>query len=253
VVLILTGTYLALFFDPSTQKAVYAGDFTNLRGVEMSRAYASAIRLSFDVRGGLFIRQMHHWAALLFVAAMVLHMFRNYFTGAFRKPREATWLGGVLLLMLGIFEGYIGYSMLDDLLSGEGVRILSGIMQSVPVVGTWLHWAVFGGEFPGEIWIARFYLAHVLLVPGLLLALVAVHLGLVWYQHHTQFPGAPKTERNVVGHPDRPGVRQPQQRAGAERDRCAGAARRAGADQPRVQLRPLRAGERLVRLRTGRG
>jgi ubiquinol-cytochrome c reductase cytochrome b subunit len=136
---------------------------------------------------------------LLFIAAMVLHMFRNYFTGAFRKPREALWIGGVVLLLLGILEGYLGYSMIDDLLSGEGLRIMSGIVLSIPVVGTWLHWAIFGAEFPGELWIPRFYLAHVLLIPGILLALIAVHLGLVWYQHHTQFPGPGKSERNLVG------------------------------------------------------
>lgn len=200
IVLVLTGTYLALFFHPSTAEITYQGSDPYLRGKSMSAAYASAVDLSLDVRGGLFVRQLHHWAALMFVAAMVLHMFRNYFTGAFRKPRDATWIGGVALLLLGIFEGYIGYSMLDDLLSGEGDRILSGLILSIPVVGTWLHWAVFGGEFPGEIWIFRFYVAHVLLVPGILLALIAVHLALVWYQHHTQFPGPGKSEKNLVGH-----------------------------------------------------
>jgi ubiquinol-cytochrome c reductase cytochrome b subunit len=199
IVLLLSGTYLALFFDPSLQEVTYNGVFDNLRGIHMSRAYESALGISFEVRGGLFVRQVHHWAALLFLAAMVVHMFRNYFTGSFRKPREATWVIGVLLLFLGFFEGFTGYSLPDDLLSGTGLRIASGFMLAVPVVGTWSHWAIFGGEFPGAEIISRLYIVHVLLIPGLLLALIALHVGLVWYQKHTQFPGPGRTEGNVVG------------------------------------------------------
>ena len=165
----------------------------------MSPAYASALDISFEVRGGLFIRQIHHWAALLFMAAMVAHMCRTFFTGAFRKPREANWIIGVLLLFLGFMEGFIGYSLPDDLLSGTGLRIASGFILSVPVIGTWTQFALFGGEFPGIEIIPRFYIVHVLLIPGILLALIAVHVGLVWYQKHTQFPGPGRTENNVVG------------------------------------------------------
>jgi ubiquinol-cytochrome c reductase cytochrome b subunit len=199
IVLLATGTYLGLFFDPSMNEVVYNGPFTNLRGVEMSQAYNSAMHISFEVRGGLLVRQVHHWAALLFVAAMVAHMFRTFFTGAFRKPREANWVIGLLLIFVGTFEGFSGYSLPDDLLSGTGLRIASGITLSVPVIGTWTQWALFGGEFPGNEIIPRLYIAHVLLFPGVLLALIAVHVGLVWYQKHTQFPGPGRTEHNVVG------------------------------------------------------
>ena len=199
IVLLLTGTYLGLFFDPSMTEVTYDGVFTNLRGVDMSSAYASALHISFDVRGGLFVRQVHHWAALLFVAAMVAHMFRTFFTGAFRKPREANWIIGLVLMLIGSFEGFTGYSLPDDLLSGTGLRIMSGIILSIPVIGTWSHWAVFGGEFPGTEIIPRLYIIHVLLLPGVLLALIGVHVGLVWYQKHTQFPGPGRTEGNVVG------------------------------------------------------
>jgi ubiquinol-cytochrome c reductase cytochrome b subunit len=199
IVLLLSGTYLALFFDPSMEEVTYNGTFENLRGIHMSRAYESTLQISFEVRGGLFVRQVHHWAALLFMAAMVVHMFRTYFTGAFRKPREANWVIGVLLLFLGFFAGFTGYSIPDDLLSGTGLRIASGFMLAVPVVGTWSHWAIFGGEFPGTEIIPRLYIVHVLLIPGILLALIAVHVGLVWYQKHTQFPGPGRTEGNVVG------------------------------------------------------
>lgn len=199
IILIVSGVYLTLFFDPSMAETTYNGVFQNLRGVEMSRAYESTLNISFEVRGGLFVRQIHHWAALLFLAAMITHLARVFFTGAFRKPREVNWLLGALLLILGIVEGFAGYSLPDDLLSGTGLRIASAIMLSVPVVGTWVHWLVFGGEFPGDLIIGRFYIAHVLLIPGILLALIAAHLALVWYQKHTQFPGAGRTEQNVVG------------------------------------------------------
>ncbi|WP_183176735.1 cytochrome bc complex cytochrome b subunit [Amycolatopsis bartoniae] len=200
IVLIATGVYLTLFFDPSMREVTYQGSFRDLQGVEMSRAFATTLDISFDVRGGLFVRQLHHWAALVFVAAMMVHMCRIFFTGAFRRPREANWLIGGLLLILGMFEGFFGYSLPDDLLSGTGVRAtLSGIVLSVPVIGTWLHWALFGGEFPGDVIVPRMYSLHILLLPGIMLALVGVHLALVWYQKHTQFPGVRRKETNVVG------------------------------------------------------
>jgi ubiquinol-cytochrome c reductase cytochrome b subunit len=199
IVLLLSGTYLALFFDPSMQEVEYQGSYVNLRGLGMSRAYESALNLSFDVRGGLFVRQVHHWAALLFMAAIVLHMFRVFFTGAFRKPRETNWVIGVLLFLLGALEGFAGYSLPDDLLSGAGLRIMSGLVMSIPVIGTWVNWLMFRGEFPGEEVIPLLYTVHILLVPGILLALIAVHVGLVWYQKHTQFPGVLRKETNVVG------------------------------------------------------
>jgi ubiquinol-cytochrome c reductase cytochrome b subunit len=200
VVLLLSGTYLALFFDPSMADVRYSGAFDNLRGVSMSRAYASALDISFQVRGGLFVRQLHHWAANIFMAGMSVHMMRIFFTGAFRKPRETTWAIGFTLLVLGGFEGFTGYSLPDDLLSGTGIRAaMSGGILSVPIIGSWLHWLVFGGEFPGSEVIPRFFELHILVIPGLLLALIGAHLGLIWYQKHTQFPGARRTERNVVG------------------------------------------------------
>ncbi len=199
IVLLISGTYLALFFDPSLSEVEYQGAYAPLRGVEMSRAYATTLDISFEVRGGLFVRQVHHWGALIFVAAMAVHMFRTFFTGAFRKPRETNWLIGVALLILGILEGFVGYSLPDDLLSGTGLRIASGILLSIPVIGTWAHWLFFGGEYPGDIIIPRLYIVHVFILPGIMLALIAVHLGLVWYQKHTQFPGPGRTERNVVG------------------------------------------------------
>ncbi len=200
ILLLLTGTFLALFFDPSMEDVVYKGAYTPLRGVEMSKAYASSLDLSFEVRGGLVMRQMHHWAALLFMAAILVHMFRIFFTGAFRKPREINWLIGVVLFNLGFFEGFLGYSLPDDALSGTGLRIASGITLSIPLVGTWVQWALFGGEFPGTVVLPRFYILHVFLLPVLLLGLITVHIGLVFKQKHTQWPGPGRTEHNVIGY-----------------------------------------------------
>ncbi|WP_086672044.1 cytochrome bc1 complex cytochrome b subunit [Amycolatopsis pretoriensis] len=200
ILVIATGVYLTLFFDPSMQEVTYHGSFTNLQGLEMSQAFRTTLDISFDVRGGLFVRQLHHWGALIFIAATLLHTFRIFFTGAFRRPREANWVVGVLLLLISMFEGFFGYSLPDDLLSGTGIRAtLSGIVLSVPVIGTWIHWALFGGEFPGDRIIPRLYTLHILVLPGILLALTGVHLALVWFQKHTQFPGVRAKETNVVG------------------------------------------------------
>ena len=199
IVLLLTGTYLAFFFDPSMQEVEYNGIFTNLRDVPMSRAYESALDINFEVRGGMLARQIHHWAALLFMAAIVAHMLRIFFTGAFRRPRETNWMIGVLLFIIGMAEGFTGYSLPDDLLSGTGLRIMSGIILTIPVLGTWIQWLLFGSDFPGTEIIPRLYLFHVFVMPGLILALIGVHLALVWYQKHTQFPGRRRAEHNVVG------------------------------------------------------
>jgi ubiquinol-cytochrome c reductase cytochrome b subunit len=210
IVVLLTGVYLSLFFDPSMAEIIYDGVYQPLRGVEMSKAYASTLDISFEVRGGLFVRQVHHWAALLFAASIMVHMARIFFTGAFRRPREVNWAIGASLLILAMFEGYFGYSLPDDLLSGIGLRAaLSSISLGMPVIGTWLHWALFGGDFPcGGVgfqcsqdgyWLPRMYALHIVIIPGIILALIGIHLALLWFQKHTQFPGPGRTENNVVG------------------------------------------------------
>ncbi|MBA4863140.1 ubiquinol-cytochrome c reductase cytochrome b subunit [Streptomyces sp. PSKA54] len=201
VVLVLTGTYLTLFFDPSMTESVYQGSYEPLRGQAMTQAYASTLDISFDVRGGLLIRQIHHWAALVFVAAIGLHMLRIFFTGAFRKPREFNWIMGVTLFLLALLEGFAGYSLPDDLLSGTGLRTAHTIVMSIPVLGTYLSFFIWGGQFPGEEVLPRLYVVHILLVPGVLVALVAVHLMLVVYLKHTHWAARGRTNRNVVGQP----------------------------------------------------
>jgi ubiquinol-cytochrome c reductase cytochrome b subunit len=201
VVLVLTGIYLTLFFEGTHNEVVYDGSYEPLQGVEMSGAYESVLRVSFDVKGGLLIRQMHHWAALIFIGAISLHMARVFFTGAFRRPRELNWVVGCLLLVLGLAAGFSGYSLPDDLLSGTGLRITHAIILAIPFVGERLTYLLFGGEWPGTDIIGRLYPVHILLIPALIAALLAVHLGLVWRQKHTQFRGPGRTEHNVFGEP----------------------------------------------------
>ncbi|WP_217140039.1 ubiquinol-cytochrome c reductase cytochrome b subunit [Streptomyces sp. AC627_RSS907] len=201
VVLLLTGVWLTLFFKPSMTQVVYDGSYEPLLGVTMSEAYRSTVDISFDVRGGLLIRQVHHWAALVFLSAIGVHLLRIFFTGAFRRPREVNWLIGLTLFVLALAEGFAGYSLPDDLLSGTGLRIAQGIMLSLPVVGTYVSMFAFGGEYPGHDLIPRLYSLHILLLPGLLLALLTLHLFLVVYLKHTQWAGRGRTRRNAVGKP----------------------------------------------------
>ncbi|WP_250444400.1 ubiquinol-cytochrome c reductase cytochrome b subunit [Actinotalea sp. C106] len=201
IVLILTGVFLTMFFVPSMTLVVYEGPFAAMNGVEMSEAFASTLDLSFEVTGGLLMRQIHHWAALLFMAAIVTHMMRVFFTGAFRKPREINWVVGFVLMILGLAAGFTGYSLPDDVLSGNGLRITDGVVKSIPVVGSYMSYFIFGGEFPGEHIIPRLFTMHILLIPGLILALIGLHLFLVVLHKHTHFPGPGRTQRNVVGFP----------------------------------------------------
>jgi ubiquinol-cytochrome c reductase cytochrome b subunit len=201
IILLLTGTFLTFFFIPSAAAHTYEGTFAPAVGQRVSEAYSSTVDMSFDIRGGLLMRQMHHWSALIFVASITVHMFRVFFTGAFRKPRELNWVVGSTLALLAIIEGFAGYSLPDDLLSGTGLRIASSIILAIPVVGTYISFFVFGGEFPGEAFIPRLYTIHVLILPAIFLALITAHLFMVVLHKHTQYPGPGRTNNNVVGYP----------------------------------------------------
>ena len=208
VVLVATGVFLALFFEPSLSETVYRGSYEPLRGTAMSHAYKSAVDLSFDVRAGLLMRQTHHWAADVFVAAIVVHLMRVFFTGAFRRPRELTYLVGLTMLFVALLEGYLGYSMVDDLLSGMGLAIGYAVALSIPFVGGNLGLLIWGAPYPGDpTFMSRMFIVHVFLLPALLAVLIAIHLALVALRHHTQFrrsdPRA--SERRLVGVPMFPG------------------------------------------------
>ena len=198
VVLLISGFFLTMFFVPSMGLITYHGPVTSMDGQLMSEAFASTLRLSFEVKGGLLMRQIHHWAALMFVASLVVHMLRVFFTGAFRKPRELNWLVGFGLMILSLLAGFTGYSLPDDVLSGNGLRITDGVVKSIPIIGSYLSYFIFGGEFPGEDIIPRLFTMHILIVPALILALIGVHLMMVVLHKHTQFTGGGRTDKNVV-------------------------------------------------------
>lgn len=201
VILLISGTFLTMFFVPSMDEVVYDGPYEALQGAEVSRAFASTMYISFELRGGLLFRQMHHWAALVFMVAIFVHMFRVFFTGAFRKPRELNWLVGFSLMVLGMVAGFTGYSLPDDVLSGNGLRVIDGLMKAIPIIGTYLSMLLFGGEFPGTHIIPRLFTIHILLVPAAILGLIAIHLVMLVAHKHTHYPGPGRTDRNVVGFP----------------------------------------------------
>jgi ubiquinol-cytochrome c reductase cytochrome b subunit len=202
VVLVLTGIFLTLYYVPSNALTVYHGPYPLLRGMQMSEAYESVVNLCFSVPAGLLLRQVHHWAADVFIASIVLHLMRIFFTGAYRKPRDFNYWVGLTMLLLAILEGFIGYSLVDDLLSGMGLAIANGVALSIPLIGGQLASLVWGGQFPGDhTFFARLEIIHVLLIPLALMTLIGVHLAMIMRQHHSQFPGRGRRERNVVGTP----------------------------------------------------
>jgi len=201
LVLLLSGTFLTFFYDPSMAPTIYDGAYAPLKGAHMSVAYSSSLDISFEIRGGLLMRQVHHWSALLFVAAAGLHMLRVFFTGAFRKPRELNWVVGFVLFILGMAAGFTGYSLPDDLLSGNGLRIIDGMIKGIPVIGTSVSSGLFGGEFPGTAIIGRLYSLHIMLVPAFILVFLALHLFMLVIHKHTHYSGAGRKDTNVVGYP----------------------------------------------------
>jgi quinol---cytochrome-c reductase cytochrome b subunit len=199
VILVATGTFLTFFYVASAEPVTYDGSYLPLQGAEVSAAFDSVMTLSFEVKAGLLMRQIHHWTALVFVAVVILHLCRVFFTGAFRRPRELNWLVGFTLLVLVLLEGFTGYSLPDDLLSGTGARIAYSAALSIPFIGPWVASLIFGGEFPTIALISRFFVIHLLLVPGVLIGGIVIHLALLVLHKHTQWPGGPARETNVVG------------------------------------------------------
>jgi ubiquinol-cytochrome c reductase cytochrome b subunit len=202
VVLVGTGVFLTLYYIPGDSQVIYHGSYALLQGAQMSEAYRSAVDLSFSVPAGLLFRQVHHWAADVFIAAIVLHLCRIFFTGAYRKPRDLNYYIGLTMLMLAILEGFAGYSLVDDLLSGMGLAIAYSVALSMPFVGAQLGYLIWGGPFPGSSsFLPRLEIVHVLLIPAALAVLITLHLISIMRQHHAQFPGPGRRERNVVGTP----------------------------------------------------
>jgi len=191
---VVTGVLLAVFFKPSMTGVIYHGSYQPLNGVQMSQAYESTLHISFDVRGGLLMRQIHHWAALIFVAAVCLQLLRLFFTGAFRRPRGLNWLIWVILLVLGMAVGWTGGILPNDMMSGGSLGVLQAVLESIPVVGTRLMLWVFGGDVPGHDIIPRLFWVHALL-PVAMAGLFALRRRLVRRHGHTRFAGPPGSGR----------------------------------------------------------
>ena len=200
VVLVVTGFLLLLHYDPSVEQVTYHGSYLPLRGVEVSRAYDSTMHLTFEVDGGLLLRQTHHWAALVLPASVMLQMASVFFTGAFRRPRRLAWLLLSLTFLLVLAAGWSGYALPDDTLSGTGLHIFEGILVGTPFVGPWLTNLVFGGEFPSEV-VTRLYWLHVAIVPVLLAVVLVLRYLVSRRRQPPQFRGPDRTESNVVGLP----------------------------------------------------
>lgn len=195
LVLGVTGALLAVWYTPSNDLVTYDGPYGPLRGATVTEAFASTMLISFEVTGGLLLRQTHHWAALVMPAAMVVQLLVTFFTGAFRAPRRAAWVLLVAAFLLVLLAGWSGYALPDDMLSGTGLRIVEGVVLGIPVVGTWLAGLLFGGPFPGRI-IENLYPVHVVVAPALLLVVLALRAALA--VRHGQ-PRHPPTLRPGLG------------------------------------------------------
>ena len=206
VVLVLTGIFLTFFYVPSDATTVYQGSYDPLVGASMGEQFRSVLHISFDVPAGLLMRQTHHWAANVFIVAIVLHALRILLTGAYRKPRELNYWIGVTMVGLALLEGFLGYSLGDDLLSGMGLVIAYSVALAIPFLGEYLTFLVWGGEYPGttDFW-PRLEIAHALIIPVVIAGLIGLHLVQIMRQHHTQFAGGGGSEKKVVGTPTWPG------------------------------------------------
>ncbi|GII31982.1 cytochrome b [Planotetraspora mira] len=196
VVLLVTGAALMVFYDPGMSRVTYDGSYGLLRGLLVSKAFDSTMHLSLEVRGGLLIRQVHHWAALVFVAAVVLQLLRVFLTGAFRRPRTGQWLIWVTLLALGMAAGETGNALPDHLLSGGGLWLIVSVVQSIPVVGTWALSLLFGPGFPGDRVIPVMYGGHLLIAVVVAVLLVAREL-LVRRHGHSRFVASLPARRSA--------------------------------------------------------
>ena len=200
IMIVLSGVVLTTYYEPSVDPVVYDGPYAPLRGVEMSRALDSTMAISFEVRGGLLMRQLHHWATLIMVAAITLHLLQLFFTAGFRRPRRLNWFVVFGLLVITLGAALTGTSLPDDMASGTSLAVLDGVLQATPLVGPEISALLFGGGFPGDV-ISWFYPLHVIVLPLVLVILFAVGAVLAVRQQPAQYAGPGRTENNVVGRP----------------------------------------------------
>lgn len=200
VVIVLSGVILTVYYEPSVDPVVYDGPYAPLHGVPMSRALDSTLAITFEVRGGLLMRQIHHWATLIMTAAVTLHLLRLFFTAGFRRPRRVNWLVVFGVLTVTLAAALTGTSLPDDMASGTSLAVLDGVLQATPVLGSALSAGLFGGQFPGDV-LSWFYPLHIVVLPAVLVVIFVVGAVLALRHRPAQFTGPGRTEDNVVGRP----------------------------------------------------
>jgi ubiquinol-cytochrome c reductase cytochrome b subunit len=200
IILVVTGVLLMFSYQPSSDRTTYDGSYAPLQGAEVSAAFDSVLTLSLETPGGLLVRQLHHWSALLLPAAIILQLLVMFFTGGFRRPRRGSWVLLFLIFVVVLAGGWSGYALPDDMLSSSGLRIVQGILLGIPVVGTWMSAILFSGEFPGSI-IENLYPIHILIVPVVLVGLLTARAWLSYRHKPPQFAAPGRDENTVVGIP----------------------------------------------------
>ena len=202
IILILTGVILALSYEPSNSLVTNSFDpGTAAKPNLIPAAFHSALKINAMPFGDM-LRRIHHWTANIMVAAAVIHMMRIYFTGAFKKPREINWWIGMMLLIFSALTAVTGYILPYDNYAYNTVKVVYGIVASIPWVGQWVAQAAFAGAFPGEGIIPRIYGYHIMLLPAILIALTAAHMVIMIKQKHTQPQYAKRIAyKKIVGVP----------------------------------------------------
>ena len=158
LILVLTGIPLMLYYHPS-----------------VPQAYADMKDLRFAVSAGVFLRNLHRWSAHAMVLLVFAHMFKVFYRGAYRPPREFNWVIGVVLLMLTLFLSYTGYLLPWDQLAFWAITVGSNLISAVPVFGTKIRFLVLGGHTVNANALLRFYVLHCVVLPLAAAIFVAIH------------------------------------------------------------------------------
>ncbi len=152
-----------------------------------SQAYESVRRIGEAVPFGWFLRSVHRWSSNLMIAAVILHMMRVYFTGAYRRPRELNWMVGFGLLGATLFFGFTGYTLVYEQLSYWGATVAGNLTEAVPAAGPYLARLLRGGESVGDNTLTRFFILHIGILPALTTALLGAHVLLFRLHGVTEF------------------------------------------------------------------
>ena len=158
LILVATGILLMLYYHPS-----------------VPQAYADTKDLQFVVSSGLFLRNLHRWSAHAMVFLVFAHMFKVFYRGAYRPPREFNWVIGIVLLLITLFLSYTGYLLPWDQLAYWAITVGSNIASAVPVMGAKIHFLMLGGNFVDANALLRFYVLHCMILPLFAILFIGIH------------------------------------------------------------------------------